>query len=230
MSERKTSPANAALVRQASGPPDPSVPPWPLTVTVDLREDPPSPSSALWLHRPWHRQAPRAASAGTDSQQAWSPSGPQPRGGSLPPSNLTRASPIRFRQCTTTLNGRGKANGRAPLSPTTDGGHGGKELLPPPSTPLRCCRPSRSLTGPGPDLSGSTLRLLGSRTRPGARISRSPTPRQDHVLLSPRPCLFRPTRPHPILACPPCSVHSVTMAFISSICHPFQPYFAQLQT
>lgn len=29
MSERKTSPANAALVRQASGPPDPPVPPYP---------------------------------------------------------------------------------------------------------------------------------------------------------------------------------------------------------
>ncbi|KAK0746111.1 hypothetical protein B0T18DRAFT_143920 [Schizothecium vesticola] len=132
MSERKTSPANAALVRQASGPPDPPVLPWPLAA---LREDRHHfEKTALWMHSLLALPAARAASAGTDSWTTThvnrSPSlvmlmFVRLRGGSLPPSNLTR--PIRFQQRTATLN----ANGRAPLSPTTGGG--GKEL-PSPST------------------------------------------------------------------------------------------------
>lgn len=164
LSAKHRAPANAALVRQASGPLYPVL----------------SRPGHCWSLTPWLRedcQAPRAASAGTSS-------------GTHISTTTARAGSSDHKSPVPTLN----ANGRAPLSPTIDGGNNCHHQA-------HRCAASFSISHWRPRV-GLKFALVGFPDPARRRIFTSPTPRQDRVL--PRPCLLRPTRPHPILACLPC--------------------------
>lgn len=157
LSAKHRAPANAALVRQASGPLYPVL----------------SRPGHCWSLTPWLREDCTGTSSGTHisttTARAWS---------------SDHKSPV------PTLNG----NGRAPLSPTIDGGNNCHHQA-------HRCAASFSISHWRPRV-GLNFALVGFPDPARRRIFTSPTPRQDRVL--PRPCLLRPTRPHPILACLPC--------------------------